>query len=61
MGFENINSISSSGADSSTQSELGISVAANSVPDCKGQHVDDNELSQLRDTVAKKEAEKKKI
>ena len=61
VGFENIISISSSGEDSSSQSELGISVAARSVPDCKGQHVDDNELYQLRDAVAKREEEKKLI
>ena len=58
-GFENIN-MSSSGEDS-TQSESGLSVAIGSVPDSKGQHVVDNELSQLRDVVAIKEAEKKKL
>ena len=61
VGFENIISMSSSGEDSSSQSELGIYVAARSVPDCKGQHVEDNELYQLRDAVAKWEEEKKLI
>ena len=58
-GFENIN-MSSSGEDS-TQSESGLSVASGSVPDGKGRHVVDNKLSQLRDVVATKEAEKKKL
>ena len=47
--------------EESTQSESGISVASGCVPDGKGQHVVDNELSQLRDVVAIKEAEKKLI
>ena len=61
VGFENIISMSSSGEDSSTQSESGLSVAAGSVPDGKGQHIDDYELNQLRDAVAKREEEKKLI
>ena len=51
----------SSSEEDSTQSESILSVASGSVPDSKGQNGDDNELSQLSDTVAKKEAEKKKL
>ena len=52
--------MSSSGEDN-TQSESRLYVASGNVPDGKGQHVDGNELFQLRDVVAKKEAEKKKL
>ena len=59
VGFENKNM--SSSEEDSTQSESGLDVASGSVPDSKGQNDEDNELSQLRDAVAKKEAEKKKL
>ena len=60
VGFENKNM--SSSEEDRTQSESGLDVASGRLPDTsKGQNDDDNELSQLRDAVAKKEAEKKKL
>ena len=59
VGFENKNM--SGSEEDSTQSESGLDVASGSVPDSNGQNDDDNELSQLRDAVAKKEPEKKKL
>ena len=59
VGFEN--KIMSSSEEDSTQSESELDVASGSVPDSKGQNDDDNEFSHSRDSVAKKEAEKKKL